>query len=296
MEKYIDLLRVIIKNFNIDNNLEFDDTIKKILNKIFYQYYNLRNEIFDNNNNHNKKSYCIDNLYKKYDIRNYELERKYRIVNNKELIFKLNKLEVDNFKIILNKNLCIVNMENYINVLRCILKNFNIRKNNEFDNIIKYVINKIFDKYYNNRDKSVYCNDNLMRRYSMRYFDLQAKYGTVKSTKMIYRFNRYSKRNYIKKLLRNHEYFYLDKDENINKLVDSILEIKPDNYKKYIEHLYLDKLEHKIDELSVELDLNNNQEENDFQIQISKKKCFYPPCLKWVIEGNYCSLHNKDMI
>ena len=29
MEKYIDLLRVIIKNFNIDNSLEFDDIIKK---------------------------------------------------------------------------------------------------------------------------------------------------------------------------------------------------------------------------------------------------------------------------
>ena len=94
---------------------------------------------------------------------------------------------------------------------------------------------------------------------------MQAKYGTVKSTKMIYRFNRYSKRNYIKKLLRNHEYFYLDKDENINTLVDNILEIKPDNYKNYIEHLYLDKyldkLEHKIDEL----DLINN---DDFQIKI----------------------------
>ena len=63
MEKYIDLLRVIIKNFNIDNNHEFDDIIKYILNKIFYEYYNLRNEIFDNNNNHNKNSYCIDTLY-----------------------------------------------------------------------------------------------------------------------------------------------------------------------------------------------------------------------------------------
>ena len=103
MEKYIDLLRVIIKNFNIDNNLEFDDTIKTFLNKIIYQYYNLRNEIFDNNNNHNKNSYCIDNLYKKYNICNFDLERKYRLVNNEKLILKFNKLEVDNFKIILNK-------------------------------------------------------------------------------------------------------------------------------------------------------------------------------------------------
>ena len=44
MEKYIDLLRVIIKNFNIDNNPEFDDIIKKILNKIFDEYYHNRNK------------------------------------------------------------------------------------------------------------------------------------------------------------------------------------------------------------------------------------------------------------
>ena len=80
---------------------------------------------------------------------------------------------------------------------------------------------------------------------------MQDKYGTVKSTKMIYRFNRYSKRNYIKKLLKSNEYFYLDKDENINTVVDNILEIKPDNYKKYIDNMcldkFLDKLEHLID-------------------------------------------------
>ena len=128
-------------------------------------------------------------------------------MNNEKLIFKFNKLDCDNFKISLNKNPCIVNMENYINVLRRILKHFNIRKNNEYDNIIKYIINKIFDEYYNNRHKSKYCIGNLIRKYNIRYFDLQDKYGTVKSTKMIYRFNRYSKRNYIKKLLRNHEYF-----------------------------------------------------------------------------------------
>ena len=100
--------------------------------------------------------------------------------------------------------------------------------------------------------------------------------------------------------MRNHEYFYLDKDKNINTVVDNILEIKPDNYKKYIEHLYLDKyldkLQHKIDILNVELDLINNQEEDNFQIKISKKICFYPPCLTEVVGNNYCHLHDKDMI
>ena len=175
---------------------------------------------------------------KKYNIRNFDLEQKYRLVNNEKPIFKFNKLGCDNFKIILNKNLYIVNMENYINVLRCILKHFNIRKNNEFDNIIKYIIKKIFDEYYNNRHKSIYCIDNLIRRYNMQYFDSQAKYGTVKTNKMIYRFNRYSKRNYIKKLLRNQEYFYLDEyyDEDIDKVADNILQMHNiKNYKKYMK-------------------------------------------------------------
>ena len=64
MEKYIDLLREIIENFNIDNNPEFDDIINKILNKIFDEYYQ----------NRNKSTYCIDNLYKNiiYDILIYK--------------------------------------------------------------------------------------------------------------------------------------------------------------------------------------------------------------------------------
>ena len=41
-------------------------------------------------------------------------------------------------------------MKNYINILRCILKNFNIDNNTEFDDIIKYITNKIFDNYNKN--------------------------------------------------------------------------------------------------------------------------------------------------
>ena len=94
MKKYIDLLSVFIKNLNIDNNHEFDDIIKYIINKIFDEYYH----------NRNKSTYFIDNLYKKYNIQYFDLQRKYRIVNNKKLIFKFDKLEVDDFQIILNKN------------------------------------------------------------------------------------------------------------------------------------------------------------------------------------------------
>ena len=41
MEKYIDLIRVIIKNFN---NNEFDDVIKRILIALFDDYYMNRNK------------------------------------------------------------------------------------------------------------------------------------------------------------------------------------------------------------------------------------------------------------
>ena len=39
-------------------------------------------------------------------------------------------------------------MENYIDILRCIVKNFNIHINHEFDEIIKRILNEIFDQYY----------------------------------------------------------------------------------------------------------------------------------------------------
>ena len=94
----------------------------------------------------------------------------------------------------------------------------------------------------------------------MKYFCIERTYGIVKNTELIFRFNRYSKRNYIKRLLRNHEYFYLNKDENINKITDYILESKQKNYKKYIEHLYLDKyFDRMVSILDIEI-LNNSSQ------------------------------------
>ena len=63
MEKYIDLLRVIIKNFDSNG---FDDIIKRILITLFDDYYT----------NRNKYIWCIDNLYKKYDISRYNFIKK----------------------------------------------------------------------------------------------------------------------------------------------------------------------------------------------------------------------------
>ena len=49
---------------------------------------------------------------------------------------------------------------NYINVLSSILKNFN---DNQFDEIIKNILIKIFDFYYLERDIQMYNIDNVFK-------------------------------------------------------------------------------------------------------------------------------------
>ena len=61
-KNYIDLLRNNLKNFDG----EFDYVIKKILSKIFDEYYM----------NRNNKIYCIDNLYKKFYVGRYNFMKK----------------------------------------------------------------------------------------------------------------------------------------------------------------------------------------------------------------------------
>ena len=107
MDNYIDLLRNIVKNFKYSN--EFDDIIKRILDKLFNNYYV----------NRGKYIYNIDNLYKKYDISKYNfIKKKYRISKKEDLIFRFNRYdkkllkenyeqEQDDFKIILNKRFCL---------------------------------------------------------------------------------------------------------------------------------------------------------------------------------------------
>ena len=42
---------------------------------------------------------------------------------------------------------------------------------------------------------------------------------------------------------------------------------------------------------------NNNEVVNDVKEGIFQWKCcFYPSCLTCIPQGNYCSIHNKDMI
>ena len=83
-------------------------------------------------------------------------------------------------------------MNSYIDLLRNILKNFD---NKEFDDVVNKILNKIFDDYYMNRNKYIWCIDNLYKKYDeSRYNYIKKKYGVVKNCRLIYRFNRYSKK------------------------------------------------------------------------------------------------------
>ena len=168
------------------------------------------------------------------------------------------------------------------------MKNFD----DEFDNFIKKILSKIFDEYYMNRNNKIYCLDNLYKKHNLsRYNRIKKKYGVVKNNKLIFRFNRYSKKSYIIKLLKYDFHVILDENETYDKVADDILQMSNiKNYKKYINNIYLEKF------LS-RLDCKKDCKDDDFEIKILKKTCFYPPCLNQVIgSNNYCSLHNKDMI
>ena len=92
-------------------------------------------------------------------------------------------------------------MENYIDLLRNIIKNF--KYSNEFDDIIKRILDKIFNNYYVNREKYIYNIDNLYKKYDiLKYNFIKKKYGISKKEDLIFRFNRYNKKYYIIKLKR----------------------------------------------------------------------------------------------
>ena len=181
--------------------------------------------------------------------------------------------------------------KNYVDLLRNILKNFD----DEFDNVIKKILSKIFDEYHMNRNNKIYCLDNLYKKYNMsRYNHIKKKYGVVKNIKLIFRFNRYSKKSCIIKLLKDDFYVILDENETYDKVADNILQISNiKNYKKYINNTNLEKYLSRLDCTDDEVEV----EEEDFQIKIIKRTCNFPPCLNQIIgSDNYCNLHNKDMI
>ena len=76
-------------------------------------------------------------------------------------------------------------MDTYIDILKIILKNDN---NEEFDDIIKNVLIKIFDIYYLDRDIQKYNIDNVFKKYNINMYSLlKRKYILTKSKKIIFK-------------------------------------------------------------------------------------------------------------
>ena len=62
------------------------------------------------------------------------------------------------------------------------------------------------------------------------------------------------------------------------------------NYKRYIDNMFMNG---KIDwNIFIEIDLSAKKVCNDNNVD-KNKICFYPPCLNYVSNNNYCHLYHK---
>ena len=112
MDSYIEILKIILKNFNE----QCDDIIKNILIKIFDIYY-LDRDI---------QKYNIDNVFKKYNMNMYDLlERKYILTKSEKLISKKHKYDKKEYIMFLLKknNIDLNEDESYKSIVDDILKN-----------------------------------------------------------------------------------------------------------------------------------------------------------------------------
>ena len=127
MDAYIEILKIILKNF--DN--ECDDIIKNILIKIFDIYY-LDRDI---------QTYNIDNVFKKYNINMYNLlKEKYILTKSEKIIFKKHKYDKREYIIFLLKKYDI-----------------NLNEGESYKSIVDEILKKnikCYTKYINN-----YCSN-----------------------------------------------------------------------------------------------------------------------------------------
>ena len=133
MDKYIEILKNILKNFN--NDEDFILIIKIILIKIFDMYYLERNN----------QIYNLDNLFKKYNINMYNLlKQKYILTQSKKLIFKKHKYNKKEYviKLLKNNNIVLNKNETYSNIANEILKKENIK-------LVSYVYNFVKNRTEN---------------------------------------------------------------------------------------------------------------------------------------------------
>ena len=122
--------------------------------------------------------------------------------------------------------------KNYVDVLRNILKNFSDTV--EFDDIIKYILIKIFDIYNLERDIQLYNIDNVFKKYNINMYNLLSKkYVLTKSKKLIFIKHKYNKKEYIINLLKKNK-IILEDNESCKSISDKILKSDVDCYTKYV--------------------------------------------------------------
>ena len=116
---------------------------------------------------------------------------------------------------------------------------------------------------------------------------INKKYRVVENENLIFRFNRYNKKSYSIKLLKNYN---LDENETYNSVSDIILKTEGiKNYKRYIDNMFMNR---KIDrnmfikiELGTDKKKFSNKPVNDFMKNSN--------CLKCICIGNICENHKK---
>ena len=108
-------------------------------------------------------------------------------------------------------------MKDYVEILKIMLKN------NEYDDMIKNLLFKIFDDSYLNRDKMKYNIDNIFKRYNINMYNLlKMKYILTTSEKLLFKKHIYDKREYIIFLLKKNN-FISNENESYKSIVDEIL-------------------------------------------------------------------------
>ena len=129
-------------------------------------------------------------------------------------------------------------MKDYIEILKIMLKN----NTNEYNDIIKNILFKIFDDYYSNRDKMEYNIDNLFKKYNINMYNLlKRKYKLIKSEKILFKKHTYDKREYIMFLLKKNN-FILNENETYKSIVDEILKNDINCYTKFIKNYCHDRI------------------------------------------------------
>ena len=158
-------------------------------------------------------------------------------------------------------------MDTYIDILKNILENDD---NEEFDDIIKNILIKIFDIYHLDRDIQKYNIDNVFKKYNINMYNLlKRKNILTKSEKLLFKKHKYDKREYIMFLLQKNN-IDLNEDESYKSIADEMLKNDINCYTKYINNYSRDRV------------LNKKPQ---------SKICFHPPCYNKVIDDDYCSNH-----